>query len=148
MRICLSLIHIFTIEKSKAYALKGNVRMQRLWQWVPNQLINFALWVPMIFLVLKAMGNAGFLGVLTSILTPIAKHLKVVSGCLLYTSICAAAADCGCASCAGHAHEMDFDIGCSCCLLYTSIPMKEAVVRQWWDGWSRSIGGILRWRSE
>ena len=69
-------------ERSKAAALKGNVRMQRLWQWVPNQVINFILWVPMIFLVLIAMGNEGFLDTLTSILTPIAAHLKVVSGVL------------------------------------------------------------------
>lgn len=69
-------------ERSKEAALKGNLRAQRLWQWVPNTIFQFVLWVPIVFICLKAMGNPLFLDTLTNVLTPISTHLKVVANVL------------------------------------------------------------------
>ncbi len=75
-------IGTYTNEKSKAYALKGNLRMQRIWHWVPSQIILFILYFPITFIVLKTMGNPGFLDKLTSVLTPVSQYLKVVGNVL------------------------------------------------------------------
>lgn len=78
--IKMSIDTAFFNEKSKAAALKGNLRAQRLWQWVPSQVFLFIAYVPLVFLMTKGMGNEGFIDGLTKVLTPVSDHLAVMAG--------------------------------------------------------------------
>jgi len=69
-------------EYSKNAALRGDVKAQRLWQWVPNQVVNLLVWTPMITLVTFAMGSPGFLNTMNEFLGPVARHLAVMAGVL------------------------------------------------------------------
>ena len=66
-------------EKSKAAGLKGNTRAQRLWQWVPSQVINFCIYFPVVFIATKAMGSESFLSVIANVVKPISVHLTAMS---------------------------------------------------------------------
>lgn len=69
-------------EKSRIYAEKGNVRMQRLWHWLPAEITVFSLYFTITLIFLLAIGNEASLGVITKVLTPISKYLSVVGGVL------------------------------------------------------------------
>lgn len=71
-------IYTFTNEKSLAFARLGNLKMQRLWYWVPAQILTFLIYFPITLIVLLAIGNASFLDTLTKFLNPISVHLSVV----------------------------------------------------------------------
>jgi len=75
-------ISTWTNEKSVEAGLKGDLKMQRFWHWVPAQFILFVLYFPITFIVLKTMGNVTFLDTLTRILMPISKYLAVVGNVL------------------------------------------------------------------
>lgn len=71
-------IATWTNEKSKDYGIKGDLKMQRFWHWVPAQIVLFVLYFPITFIVLKTMGSVAFLDTLTKYLTPLSKYLAVV----------------------------------------------------------------------
>ena len=72
-------VNTITNEKSFEYARKGEVLKQRLWYIVPSQILLFVIYVPLTFLVLRAMGSSVFLETMTRVLTPWAEHLSVVA---------------------------------------------------------------------
>lgn len=71
-------VNTVTNEKSFEYARKGEVGKQRLWHIIPGQIMLFVIYVPLTFLVLRAMGTSVVLDTITNVLTPVAKHLSVV----------------------------------------------------------------------
>ena len=66
-------------ERMKVESDKGNIKTMRFWEIVPGQVLLFVFWVPVIFLLMKALGNDTFLATLTNVLNPIAKHLGVMA---------------------------------------------------------------------
>ena len=78
----LRVVNTITNEKSFEYARKGEVLKQRLWHILPGQIMLFVIYVPITFLVLRAMGTSAVLDTITRILTPVAQHLRVVGNIL------------------------------------------------------------------
>lgn len=65
-------------EKSRAAALRGDLRAQRFWHIAPAQIVCFLLYFPLALVFLLLMGNATVLDAVTTVLTPISSYLKVV----------------------------------------------------------------------
>lgn len=72
------LANTFTNEISLKYARLGELRLQRLWAWVPSQILLFLIYFPVTLIVLMAMGTSGVLDSLTKVLLPISTHLATV----------------------------------------------------------------------
>ena len=71
-------INTITNEKSFEEARKGEVLKMRLWHILPGQIILFIIYVPITFLVLRAMGSSAVLDTITRVLTPIANYMQVL----------------------------------------------------------------------
>lgn len=71
-------VNTFTNEISLRYARKGELKMQRLWVWVPSQILLFAIYFPVTLIVLLAMGSSSVLDAITKFLLPVATHLANV----------------------------------------------------------------------
>ena len=74
-----STLDVIIDERMKVESDKGNIRAMRFWEIVPSQTVLFIFWVPVIFLLIKAVGNDTFLNTLTNVLTPISQHLGVMA---------------------------------------------------------------------
>jgi len=74
-----SSLDVVFADRMKAESDKGNIKGMRFWEIVPGQALLFVFWVPVIFILMRALGNDAFLATLTNVLTPISKHLGVMA---------------------------------------------------------------------